>query len=228
MKAESVCFVAGFSKEAAESIVGAVHPAGIPTTVCPSIAELLARLRTDSNGCIVVPLESVAPGAVPPVTEITARSPAVGLIFVATVSNTRNTVAAMQLHATYDVVDWPAETSRLASDVAEVLAAAGRRSDSLVKQRQARQLLDELTAGERQVLDLMAAGMPNKKVAPALGIALRTVEARRKRIFAKLGTRSLLEIARLLHATSEAVEACTCHEMRTDSPRYLKVASASA
>jgi FixJ family two-component response regulator len=230
MKAESLCFVAGFSKEMAESIVGSVHPAGIPTTVCASIGELLSRLRTDSNGCIVLPLDSVGRGTIPPVTEITARAPAVGLIFVSTVPDTRRTVSAMLLRGTHDVVEWPAEAPRLAGDVTEVIAAANERSGGLAKERQARQLLDELTAGERQVLDLMAAGMPNKKVAPALGIALRTVEARRKRIFSKLGTRSLLEIAQLLQMTTETSGECGCGMANSgvEAPRYLKLTSASA
>jgi two-component system, LuxR family, response regulator DctR len=227
MKAESVCFVAGFAKEMAESIVGSVHPAGIPTTVCPSLGDLISRLRTDAGGCVVLPLEIVGRTAVSPAAEITARAPAVGLIFVATEADTRRTVSAMLLRGTHDVVEWPAETSRLVGDITEVLAAAAERSAAAAKQRQACQLLDELTTGERQVLDLMAAGMPNKKVAPALGIALRTVEARRKRIFAKLGTRSLLEIANLLQMTSQQRENCACEPTAAQQePRYLKLTSA--
>ena len=227
MKVESVCFVAGFSKEMTESIVDSTHPAGIPTTVCPSLGDLISRLRTDSNGCVVLPLETVGRTAISPAAEITARAPAIGLIFVATAADTRRTVNAMFLRGTHDVVEWPAETSRLVGDITEVLAAGAERSAALAKQRQACQLLDELTTGERQVLDLMAAGMPNKKVAPALGIALRTVEARRKRIFAKLGTRSLLEIANLLQMSSETIENCSCEQTSArPEPRYLKLTSA--
>jgi two-component system, LuxR family, response regulator DctR len=226
MKAESVCFVAGFSKDMTESIVDSVRPAGIPMTVCPSIGELISRLRTDSNGCVVLPLESVGRAGVAPVAEITVRAPAVGLVFVATAADIRRTVSAMLLRGTHDVVEWPAEAPRLVGDITEVLAAGAERSAALAKQRQAGQLLDELTTGERQVLDLMAAGMPNKKVAPALGIALRTVEARRKRIFAKLGTRSLLEIANLLQMTSEATGNFSCDQTSEPEPRYLKLTSA--
>jgi FixJ family two-component response regulator len=39
----------------------------------------------------------------------------------------------------------------------------------------------------------------NKNIAIRLGIALRTVEARRKRVLEKMGTRSLSEIAGALH-----------------------------
>jgi len=229
MKAESVCFVAGFAQEIAESIVDSAHSAGIPTTVCPSLGDLLARLRTDSNGCVILPLDCLGRPGNPPVAEITDRAPAMGLVFVTPTPDTRRTVAAMQQSATFDVVEWPAEASRLVADIGDVLSAANERSASLGRRRQACRLLDELTAGERQVLDLMAAGLPNKKVAPALGIALRTVEARRKRIFSKLGTRSLLEIAQLLQMTSNSD---TLRPVDPSSPRgeprYLKLTSASA
>jgi two-component system, LuxR family, response regulator DctR len=227
MKAECVCFVAGFSKEMSESIVDTAHPAGIPTTVCPSLGDLFSRLRMDSNGCVVLPLELLARSIAPPVAEITARAPAVGLIFVTTAPDTRRTVTAMLLRGTHDVVEWPAEAPRLVGGVNAVLAAAAERSAEWAKHRQAGRLLDELTPGERQVLDLMAAGMPNKKVAPALGIALRTVEARRKRIFSKLGTRSLLEIANLLQMTKGENANCACDQaIAGPEPRYLKLTSA--
>ena len=46
--------------------------------------------------------------------------------------------------------------------------------------------LSSLTARERQIVDYVAAGRPNKVIAIDLGISLRTVVAHRARIFAKL------------------------------------------
>jgi hypothetical protein len=50
------------------------------------------------------------------------------------------------------------------------------------------------------VLTLMLDGKLNKSIAIRLGIALRTVEARRKYILEKMGTRSLPEIAAKMHS----------------------------
>ena len=44
----------------------------------------------------------------------------------------------------------------------------------------------------------MAAGRMNKVIADELGIAMRTVEVTRARVFAKLGVRSAAEVATLL------------------------------
>ena len=52
-----------------------------------------------------------------------------------------------------------------------------------------------LTPRERQIVDYVAAGRPNKVIAIDLGISLRTAEAHRARIFAKLHTRNAMELA---------------------------------
>ena len=55
--------------------------------------------------------------------------------------------------------------------------------------------LAALTPRERQIVDYVAAGRPNKVIAIDLGISLRTAEAHRARIFAKLETRNAMQLA---------------------------------
>ena len=47
---------------------------------------------------------------------------------------------------------------------------------------------------------LIVAGRPNKLIADALGISVRTVEVHRARVFDKMGVRSAVELANLLRA----------------------------
>ncbi len=55
---------------------------------------------------------------------------------------------------------------------------------------------DELTDAEQRVADLVAEGMPNKAVASALYISVKTVEVTLTRVYRKLGVRSRAELAR--------------------------------
>jgi DNA-binding CsgD family transcriptional regulator len=55
--------------------------------------------------------------------------------------------------------------------------------------------LSELTATERRIAELVAAGRTNKEVAAALFITVHTVEAALTRIYGKLGVRSRTELA---------------------------------
>ncbi|HUK97069.1 MAG TPA: AAA family ATPase [Gaiellaceae bacterium] len=56
----------------------------------------------------------------------------------------------------------------------------------------------ELTVREREVAELVAAGLSNREVAARLFVSTRTVEANLSKIYAKLGLRSRTELARRL------------------------------
>lgn len=55
-----------------------------------------------------------------------------------------------------------------------------------------------LTDRERDVMRLVAAGLPNKLVADQLDISVRTVEVHRARVFDKMGVKSAVELANLM------------------------------
>ncbi len=56
--------------------------------------------------------------------------------------------------------------------------------------------LGPLTAREREIADLVAAGRTNREVAEQLVLSVKTVEAHLRNIYAKLGVRSRVELAR--------------------------------
>jgi len=66
--------------------------------------------------------------------------------------------------------------------------------------RTAQTALATLTARERQVAELMAAGKPNKIIARELAISDKTVQVHRHNTMEKLGVHSAAEIAHLLMA----------------------------
>ena len=59
---------------------------------------------------------------------------------------------------------------------------------------------DPLTERERDVMDLVVAGLPNKLIADQLDISVRTVEVHRSRVFDKMQVKSAVELANLLRA----------------------------
>jgi len=64
-----------------------------------------------------------------------------------------------------------------------------------------RKRLAELTERERDVMRLVVEGRPNKLIADALGISVRTVEVHRARVFEKMDVKSAVELTNLLRET---------------------------
>jgi two-component system response regulator FixJ len=95
-----------------------------------------------------------------------------------------------------DFIEKPFDDERLLSAIDQALAPAGQapRAREAVE---ARNKAAALSPREREVLDGLVAGKPNKAIAYDLGISGRTVEVHRARMLKRLGTRSTAEAIRL-------------------------------
>jgi two-component system response regulator DctR len=94
----------------------------------------------------------------------------------------------------FDFFEKPFNDNALMDRVEQALAAS--RTAGAAAQVQAR--LETLSAREREVLELILAGMMNKVVADKLGISMRTVEVHRAHIFDKMQVKTAVELAGML------------------------------
>ena len=88
---------------------------------------------------------------------------------------------------------WPPSSAAPSATSRAALAAR----DSLGGRRTR---LAELTEREREVMQLVVEGRPNKLIADALDISVRTVEVHRARVFDKMQVKSAVELANVLAA----------------------------
>jgi DNA-binding CsgD family transcriptional regulator len=79
----------------------------------------------------------------------------------------------------------------------EVIAAPAVSCDRHLEAVDAAARVSALSRRERQVLDAIIDGHPNKMVAHELGIDVRTVETHRARLMRRLGVRTMVEAVRL-------------------------------
>lgn len=108
-------------------------------------------------------------------------------------------VQAMKAGAV-DFIEKPFEKAALLDALAEGLERIKRGEASRDRARDASTRLQALTGREREVLDGLAQGLPNKTIAYDLGISPRTVEIHRSNLMSKLGVRSLSEALRIAFA----------------------------
>ena len=94
----------------------------------------------------------------------------------------------------------PAEVIRQRPDVAraQALGLSAQVQAERRAQRSVQQRLASLTERERDVMKLVIDGKPNKLIADALDISVRTVEVHRARVFDKMGVKSAVELTNAL------------------------------
>jgi two-component system, LuxR family, response regulator DctR len=103
----------------------------------------------------------------------------------------------------FDFCEKPFSDNALVDRIEQALAASGAALAALAQQRQLQRHLAELTARERDVMAHVARGLPNKLIADALDISIRTVEVHRARVFDKMQVKSAVELAIALRGLPE-------------------------
>jgi len=99
-----------------------------------------------------------------------------------------------------DFLEKPFEKATLFDAIEHAFAWLEDRAGRAERARDAAHIIAGLTEREREVLDGLAQGLPNKTIAYDLGISPRTVEVHRANVMTKLGVHSLSEALRLAFA----------------------------
>ena len=162
--------------------------------------ELLAAVdAAPLAGCIVLDVRMEPLSGLQVHDALVERGIGLPVLFLTGHGDIPMAVEALQKGA-FDFVEKPFGDDALVQREQRALRvdAARQAADSHGEERAAR--LASLSERERDVMLRVAAGKLNKVIADELGIAVRTVEVHRARVFGKLGVRSAAELATLLAA----------------------------
>lgn len=159
-------------------------------------ADFLDALPELAVGAVLLDLQMPDVGGFDVLQAIGQSDAAFPVIVVTGFGGVSGAVKAMKLGAA-DFIEKPYDEDTLTALIEAALVASRGADEAKQRRRAAQRKLDGLTPREREVLELMVAGLPNKLIAYRLQISNRTVEMHRASMMERLGKASFSGAIRL-------------------------------
>lgn len=167
--------------------------------VFASADEFLANFTPGTRGCIILDIRMPGMSGLELQERLKAARALIPIIVITGHGDVPIAVRAMKAGA-IEFLQKPFNDQLLLDTVQSALSTYGAIWDQEVRRQEYNKSLAALTKREMEVLNLLRTGKPNKLIAAALNISVRTVEGHRATIMAKTGARSLGELIEMLHA----------------------------
>ena len=162
-------------------------------------AELLKSASRLEQGCILLDIRMPGMDGLEVQQSLQHSGVSLPVIIMTGHGDVSLAVKAMKAGAV-DFIEKPFQKDALLSSLEEGFRRLSRAGATDDRKRDAEVRLRALTPRERDVLEGLAQGLPNKTIAYDLGISPRTVEIHRANLMTKLGVRSLSEALRIAFA----------------------------
>ncbi|MBL8572127.1 MAG: response regulator transcription factor [Hyphomicrobiaceae bacterium] len=184
-----------------DSLVFLFRSRGVAATAWDSAEAFLASGHAERTGCLVLDVRMEGMSGLQLFDRLQAFEVRPEVVFLTGHADVPMAVEALKKGAA-DFVEKPFNTNELVDRVLAVLerlkARLAERSAEGEERRRREERLSCLSPREREVLDRVVTGAPNKVIAHDLGITERTVEVHRARVLEKMKVRNAVELARLM------------------------------
>ena len=162
-----------------------------------SAESFLEHYRGERPGCLVTDIRMLEMSGLELQEELQRRGTTLSVVVVTGYADTPVIVRAIK-NGAVTLLQKPCRPHELWDAIREGLA---KDAESYERERHQKELLarlESLTPAEREVLDMIVEGVPNKAIAKRLDISVRTVEVRRQHVFTKLKANSVAELVQLV------------------------------
>jgi two-component system, LuxR family, response regulator FixJ len=172
---------------------------GFDVTTWPNGTAFLKEVRHLTPGCVLLDVRMPEMDGFEVQRAMAERGVAMPVIILTGHGDVAMAVMAMKRGAV-DFLEKPFEKAALLQAIETAFDRLHDRDATQARADEARVRIAVLTDRERDVLDGLARGLPNKTIAYDLDISPRTVEVHRANLMTKLGVRSLSDALRIAFA----------------------------
>lgn len=161
----------------------------------PSAEDFLAHYQPTMSGCLILDVRMPGMGGLKLHETLQERGSQIPVILLTAHGDVPMAVKAMRAGA-FDFIEKPSNDHVLLDRIARALQRDRETRENKQEVREVESGLAELSPREREVMELVVAGMLNKQIAAQLGISIKTVEVHRARVMEKMRAESLADLVR--------------------------------
>ena len=196
MSNEAVIHLIDDDEHVRRAVAFLLGTAGFAVKLHESAVAFFANLDKQQPGCIVSDVRMPGMDGVELLRRLKEKGVDMPMIIMTGHADVALAVAAMKAGAV-DFIEKPFGDEVLLNAVRLALSRYARVDQSGTEAAQIRGRVLDLSPRERQVLDGLLAGHPNKTIAFDLSLSPRTVEVHRANLMTKMGAKSLSDLVRM-------------------------------
>ena len=193
---EPTVYIVDDDADLRESLRWLMETVGLRVQAFASASEFLRDFSPNGPGCLVVDVRMPGKSGLDLFEELVARGEGMPAIFMTAFADVPMAIRALKSGAV-EFVEKPFNRQAMLDRVQRSIEDDARRRALLADREAMAARFRSLTDKEREVLDLIKDGLPNKAIASRLAITPRAVEMRRSGLMKKLGARSLADLLRM-------------------------------
>ncbi len=196
MADEPTVFVVDDDELARTSVCALVRSMGIRAESFDSAEAFLEHHVTSRPGCLVTDVRMLGMSGLELQERLRELDVQLPVVVMTAYARTPLTVRAMQGGAV-TLLEKPCEENELWDAIRKALKQNADAREAHEHRLRLRRCIETLTPTQRTVMEMIVAGKANKVIAMELDVSIRTVEARRQEVFAKMQADSVAELVRL-------------------------------
>jgi two-component system response regulator FixJ len=194
--AEGPIFIVDDDADVRDSLQALLDSAGYRVRAFDSARKVLAAPDLANAACLIADIRMPEMDGMTLQEELNKRQMGIPVIIVTGHGDIPLAVRALRAGAV-DFIEKPFDDEPLLASVQRARELRDHAKDRAAIAKNAKTRIEGLTTREREVLEHLVAGRPNKIIAFELGISPRTVEIHRAHLMEKMQAKSLSELVRL-------------------------------